>query len=162
NYDALGRAKATEYALEGIAYVYTNQYGYPKRALGPSDTEPGTVLQSVRLPDNETVSYGYDSVGAQQTITAGSDVIVAQILRNALGQTLSVKYGNGVESENRYNPDNLRLRQIVSTLRPSNVVLQAYSYDFDNVGNVKQILDYCDPDTDLCLCDPNSSSCLPK
>src|SRR5262249_44313659 len=143
NYDALGRAKATEHALEGTAYVYTNQYGYPKRALGPSDTELGTVLQSVRLPDNETVSYGYDSVGAQQTITASSDVIVAQILRNARGQTISVKYGNGVETQHRYHDqDNLRLHQIVSTLRPSNVVLQAYGYDFDNVGNVKQVLDY--------------------
>src|SRR5262249_8094292 len=134
NYDALGRAKATEYAMEGTAYLYTNQFGYPKRALGPSDTEPGNVLQSTTLPDGEIVTLGYDSAGAQQKITAGSDVIISQILRNARGQTISVKYGNGMESEHRYNPGNLRLRQIVSTLRPSNVVLQAYGYDFDNVG----------------------------
>src|SRR5262249_15835837 len=85
-----------------------------------------------------------------------------QIRRNAQGQTISVMYGNGVESEHRYHQSTLRLQQIVSTLRPSNVVLQAYGYDFDNVGNVKQVLDYCDPDADLCPCDPSSSSCLPK
>jgi RHS repeat-associated protein len=162
SYDALGREKAIEYAMEGTAYVYTYQFGYPKRALGPTATELGNVLQSTTLPDGEIVSNGYDSSGEQQTITAGTDVIVSQILRNALGQTISVKYGNGVESEHRYHQGNLRLRQIVSTLRPSNVVLQAYGYDFDNVGNVKQVLNYCDPDADQCLCDPSSSSCLAK
>src|SRR5262249_25354032 len=152
----------TEYALEGTAYVYTNQYGYPKRALGPGDTELGTVLQSSQLPDGEIVSYEYDSAGAQQTVRAGSDVIVAQIRRNARGQTTSVRYGNGVESEHRYDVQTLRLRQIVSTHRPSGRVLQAYDYDFDGAGNVKQILDYCDPDTDLCPCDPTPGvSCSP-
>jgi RHS repeat-associated protein len=163
SYDALGRHKAIEHASEGTAYVYTYQYGYPKRTLGPSDTELGTVVQSTTLPDGEIVSYGYDSGGEQQQITAGTDVIVSQILLNARGDTISVKYGNGVESEHRYNDQsNLRLNQIVSTFRPSNVVLQAYGYNFDNVGNVTQVLDYCDPDADQCPCDPSSSSCLPR
>ena len=164
SYDALGRAKDTAHAMEGAEYVYTNQYGYPKRALGPGDPEPGTVLQSTRLPDGEIVSYAYDSGGAQQTITAGSDVIVAGIRRNPKGQTTSVLQGDGVETEHRYNDQgDLRLRQIVSTHRPSGHVLQAYEYDFDGAGNVKQILDYCNPDTDQCPCDPSlGASCVPN
>src|SRR5262249_8224016 len=88
-YDALGRAKAAGPAVQGTEYVYTNQYGYPKRALGPTESEPGTVLQSTRLPDGEIVRYEYDGGGGQQKVTAGSDVIVAGVRRNAKGQTIS-------------------------------------------------------------------------
>src|SRR5262249_52943748 len=93
NYDALGRAKATAHAMEGAEYVYTNQYGYPKRALGPGDGEPGTVLQSTQLPDGEVVGYEYDSGGGQQKVTAGGTPVVTQIRRNAKGQTISVMHG---------------------------------------------------------------------
>src|SRR5262249_15633713 len=98
NYDALGRAKAAAHAMEGAESVDRSKYGSPNRALGPGDSEPGTVLQSTRLPDGEVVSYEYDSGGGQQKIIAGGTPIVTQVRRNAKGQTTSVSYANGVES----------------------------------------------------------------
>jgi hypothetical protein len=118
----------------------------------------------MQFPDAEVVSYKYDSAGGQQEVSAGGDVIVQRVQRNAKGQTTSVELGNGVKSEHRYDDGgDLRLRQIVSTHRPSGRVLQAYDYDFDGVGNVRQILDYCNPDTDECPCDPTpGASCAPN
>src|SRR5262245_1141000 len=60
NYDAKGRIKEKQFAMEGNTYLYTYRFGYPQRALAPGATELGSVEQSLQLPDGELISYTYD------------------------------------------------------------------------------------------------------
>ena len=142
-YDNLGRSAGTVHQVDGASYVYLNSYGYPQNA--GSTPGAGTVLTSQTFPDSEHVIFSYDAGGAQQSIkttpNAGSQqTIISSVMRNSRGQTTQVVYGNGAVSTHSYNDaTDLRLRQIKTVAGATS--LQAYTYAFDNNGNVTGVTD---------------------
>ena len=144
-YDALGRPARAEHALDGTPYVSATTYGYPQN---PDTTAgPGTVPRTLTLPDGERVLYGYDASGAQRMVSSTrpgavtADAIVADMRRNARGQTVSVTYGNGVVTAHVYrDATDLRLERIQTTA-PGLGIVQDYVYGFDADGNVTSLAD---------------------
>ncbi|HSS20410.1 MAG TPA: LamG-like jellyroll fold domain-containing protein [Pyrinomonadaceae bacterium] len=155
-YDPLGRSTGSVYRLDGIDHVYVNSYGYSQNS---AMSGPGDVMTSQTFPDKEVVAYTYDLSGAQQSIkttpSGGSQqTILSSVMRNARGETLVSKYGNGTTSIHKYNETtNLFLNQI-QTARGGTVTivdgvpqitggttLQNYSFSFDSNGNVTGVTD---------------------
>jgi RHS repeat-associated protein len=147
-YDPLGRATRTLHSLEGQAFLYQTDYGYPQNPT--TTTGPGTVPLSMSFPaapgaaSGEVVRYGYDAAGGQRTVTTQlpglpAQDVVRDIRRNARGQTTRLAYGNGVERTYAYNEaSDLRLRQ-VQTRTYTGAVIQENNYTFDRNGNVLEL-----------------------
>jgi RHS repeat-associated protein len=140
-YDALGRSTGTIHKLDGSNYIFRTAYGYPQN---PGTPGLGTVPVSETFPDSEVVAYSYDASGAQQSVRTTrfggtQQTIVDSVLRNALGQTTQVIYGNNAVSTHTYNSSNLRLSQIRTIVGAT--TLQDYQYSFDNKGNVTGVSD---------------------
>ena len=139
-YDALGRATATQHAAEGKSYVYTATYGFAKGGEHPA----GNVVVKESIPDGtrsgETVTYGYDRAGKRSSVKAkrgGSavvDTIVTSIQYNVRGQETAIAYGNNSTITKEYSSTDLRLRRISANAPEAAIDLK---YDYDDVGNVK-------------------------
>jgi RHS repeat-associated protein len=138
-YDALGRAVATEHDYEDKQFVFQTAFGYPQG----SPPGPGTVETRSVLPDGEAIQYGYDAGGAQTLITAGGQPIVKGVQRNARGQTVEVRYGDDTVTRHGYR-DTSDLRLDTLTTTSASGTIQSYHYEFDPVGNIKRVDDYCD------------------
>jgi RHS repeat-associated protein len=95
-------------------------------------------LLILKYPDGEVVTYAYNPQGIESA--QGATSYVANIDYSATGQLIKVNYGNGAETTYTYDLNTLRLNNLV-TQTPSGKV-QDISYQFDNVGNIKQITDF--------------------
>lgn len=127
-YDALGRATATQYVMDQTSYVFKNVFGYPQTALGLCTSNacgplgaPGRVKVSSTFPDGERLDYTFDLGDAPQgtTTTPCADAtkhtdaacttpgpaatIVSSIVRNVRGQAVQIALGNGTEQDTCYN-----------------------------------------------------------
>jgi RHS repeat-associated protein len=152
-YDTEGRETAAQYILNGGSYTHKRTYGFPcstAACTGTVAAADGSTVISETFPDNEVVTYTFDSGGGQQSIKttpSGGVVqtIVSRILRNSRGQTIQVDYGDKTSTTHHYNDTtNLRLNQIETYLTATpTTILQLYTYAFDNDGNVAAINDYC-------------------
>jgi insecticidal toxin complex protein TccC len=66
--------------------------------------------------------------------------LVSSINYNAFGQVKSERLGNGVVTENTYEPETGRLTQLKAS-KPDRPVLQHLTYQYDPVGNILSIED---------------------
>jgi RHS repeat-associated protein len=150
DYDALGRVTTETHLLDGQAFTYRHQYGYPQSGGGSAG--PGSALVEKQLPDGERVSYRYDQTGGLGAINAGGEPVVGSIRRNARGQIIEARFGNGVLSIRRYNEaGDLRLALIRTCTgaeaQSAEVCLagrnpaQSYRYAYDENGNLTEVID---------------------
>jgi RHS repeat-associated protein len=108
------------------------------------DAEQGRIRE--QTPDGGVTRFDYDLAGLIARVTFTSEVeaapkvIVASARYSALGERLSLTYGNGVVTENFYDPATQRLATTTST-QPGGATLQAVAYTYDPVGNLTSKLD---------------------
>jgi len=97
-------------------------------------------LTTLKYPDESIVGYEYNELG----ITKVTDVVnskdyVSNVDYSPTGQITRVEYGNGTTTDYTYDPDTLRLANL-TTDSPFGAI-QDLNYQFDNVGNIKDITD---------------------
>jgi RHS repeat-associated protein len=105
-------------------------------------------MMSITYPDGETVEYAYDAGGlleratghrAPGTAVPGDEVYLASMMYDEFGQRVRMLLGNGVVSAYRYEPLTRRLASLTTTT-PLGRTLQAITYAYDRVGNVKTMV----------------------
>jgi RHS repeat-associated protein len=131
-YDNLGRE------IKSIKTVNTTSYTV-NRAYDALDR-----LTALTYPDGEVVYYSYNNAGSLEKVyTQDAQHIthdyVSNIDYSATGQIIKIQYGNGAETNYTYNPQTLRLTNL--TTQSSQGRVQDLNYQFDNVGNIKNITD---------------------
>jgi RHS repeat-associated protein len=123
-YDNLGRETKSVKTVNGYgAYSVERTYD----ALGR--------LLTLKYPDAEIVSYSYNPQGVSSVANYITDIDYS-----VTGQIAKIKYSNGVETNYAYDPNTLRLSNI-NSVSPLGKI-QDLSYQFDNVGNIKNLSDY--------------------
>ncbi|MEK7837750.1 MAG: hypothetical protein AAB328_07185, partial [candidate division NC10 bacterium] len=125
-YDKLGRITKTIKTVNSVNYTTETTYDALSRTT------------SIKYPDNEIVSYTYDTGGNLSQITS----YATYSNYNALGQPVNVTYANGVSTIYQYYTSNNRLYSITTTKQSQG--LQNLSYTYDNTGNINGITDYLD------------------
>jgi RHS repeat-associated protein len=139
-YDNLGRETESIKSVndEKSAYTVTRTYDALDR------------LVTVTYPDSEVVSYEYNKAGLIKRIASQrgdqQKVYLDEVNYNAQGQITDIKYGNATHTHYTYNPNTLRLTHFV-TYGPSGATLQSFDYQFDNAGNVSNIIDHINNST---------------
>ena len=83
------------------------------------------------MPNGVIITYTY----SDNTLISGISNALTSVSYNELGLPSRRVYSSGIDTNLSYNSTNLRL----SNIKTSN--LQGFTYSYDNVGNVKQILD---------------------
>jgi len=104
-------------------------------------------VQSLTYPDNDVVTYAYNSRNLLDGILGGTNgltrrgAVVEKITYRASGQLDSITYGNGVITHHDYDP-RLRLSSL-TTAPPTNPAsfLMAFSYDYDDASTIHAIHD---------------------
>ena len=122
-FDQLGRVTKVIKTVDGVSYTTETTYN----DLGK--------ITSIKYPDNDVVTYTYDSGGNLYQVVG----YVTYTNYNALGQAQNVGYGNGVTTSYQYYPQNYRLFSISTVKGTQGLINQSYSYD--NAGNVMGITD---------------------
>ena len=108
------------------------------------DSEQARILE--RTPDGSVTRYAYDLAGeiAHVIVEAQGEAaprtIVDSARYSAFGARQRIVYGNGVVTENRYEPDTQRLAGVTST-NAGGELLQDVAYTYDPVGNVTDKFD---------------------
>lgn len=105
----------------------------------------GRMLR-IGYPDGETVRYRYDAGGllerayGERPATAHTpaqvETYLASASYDALGRRVQMVLGNGVTTRYTYEPLSLRLHT-VTTVTPLGRTLQAITYGYDHVGNIR-------------------------
>ncbi len=133
-YDRRGRVFQDRKELDnGRVYSFTRIYD----SLGR--------VTSLQYPDEDILHLTFNAAGEAKTITLIPQntepiSIIQNVHYNSSGQITQIQYGNNVTTDYSYNPLTLRLEDI-QTLNQQGNTLQQYHYVFDNVGNVKDIID---------------------
>jgi RHS repeat-associated protein len=136
SYDARGRVnfvlKRIPDPLNGVLVSYRTGFSYDSLER----------VNTLTYPDNDFVSYGYNSRGLVNQITGGaSGFIISSIRYQPSAQLQEIGYGNGVLTTYGYDP-RLRLNSLITTPRTNAASpLIAFSYDFDGVSNIRDITD---------------------
>jgi len=107
----------------------------------------GRMLALV-YPDGEILNYGYDGGGLLTSAVgtrpeqphgfAGRETYLASTLYDEFGQRVRAQLGNGVVSRYAYDDKTRRLAAL-NTVTPLQRTLQANTYAYDRVGNVRGI-----------------------
>jgi len=144
-YDQLGRVIQDKKDLDdGQSYTFTRVY------------DPQGRVASLEYPDQDILNLTFNSMGEAETLTLIHDSqptsIINNVDYNASGQITKIEYGNGVTSDYTYNPQTLRLSDLL-TKNAQNQTLQQYHYEFDNAGNVESITDSVNTNTQSFLYD---------
>ena len=88
------------------------------------------------------------TVGASKTPTGHNGGhtthAIQNIIYNAKGQRLRIRFGNDVITDYSYDSETFRLSTLVST-RPGKPTLQNLSYTYDPIGNITEIFDAAVP-----------------
>ena len=147
-YDANGRATATQFVQDGQSRIFRKAYGYPQN---PDTTAgPGYVVSRETFPDGEEVTYVYDASGKQVAVRtalgAAADDVILDYRRNARGQTTRIEYGNRVITTFEYDEaGDLNLTKTAS-VNQLGTKLQEYGYQHDGNGNVTATSDGVRPE----------------
>ncbi|MBL7197061.1 MAG: RHS repeat-associated core domain-containing protein, partial [Candidatus Omnitrophica bacterium] len=138
-YDILGREERTVKIIDGRSYSIERKYDSLDR------------LTSVTYPDTVVVKYEYNKQGGIKKVYSpgtGGDVVYVQDTKyNANGQIEEITYGNGRKTTYNYDLNNLRLERLLTANTAGSDPVQDLSYIFDPVGNVKQITDVVNSNT---------------
>jgi YD repeat-containing protein len=119
--------------LPSALVAYTTRFDYD--SLGR--------VTRIRYPDNDEVTYVYNSRNLLRQIVGGpSGNIISSISYNAAGQQQRVDYGNGVRTTYNYDP-RLRMTDLLTVSQPAtlNRELINFHYEFDSVSNIRSIVD---------------------
>jgi RHS repeat-associated protein len=125
-YDNLGRETKSTKTVSGSSYTVERSYDALDR------------LVSLKYPDGEILTYTYNPQGIERV--QGAVSYIANIDYLPTGQIAKINYANGVETNYAYDPNTLRLNSLISQSAKGRI--QDLSYQFDSVGNIKQIGDY--------------------
>jgi RHS repeat-associated protein len=114
----------------------------------------GRMLEIV-YPDGEKVSYAYDAGGLVCSVVghrpgtahdpAETETYLKKMTYDAFGSRRRVELGNGAVSVHRYHADSRRLATLNTTA--TGRTLQALSYTYDAVGNVRGMTNALAPAT---------------
>jgi len=105
-------------------------------------------MMTITYPDGEKVDYAYDAGGLVESATgnrpAGTEVpgdesYLASMMYDEFGQRVRMLLGNGVVSKYAYDALTRRLATL-NTTTPRGRALQALTYVYDRVGNVKTMV----------------------
>ncbi len=134
-YDKLGQTTKTIKTIDSVNYTTETTYD----ALGRTDT--------IKYPDNTIIKYEYDTGSNLLRVKNNTTGIIYATYSNynALGQVGDIAFLNGVTTHyDYYTTTNNRLMRITTKkgTQPSYIEL---TYNYDNVGNIKNITDYVDP-----------------
>jgi len=133
-YDVLGRETDSSKTIDGLTYQVKRTYN----ALNQ--------LVTLTYPDLTKVEYQYDAAGAVKAVNQLNangtikQVLVQSITYTAQGQMSKIVYGNGVTTQYTYDPLTFRLTNLLTTSN-TKVLLQNFTYTYDNVGNILTIKD---------------------
>jgi len=129
-YDALGREKISRKIVDGHEYTITRDYDALDR------------LTKVIYPDGTAVTYKYNRQGGIDLVGEGTDedYFVQETRYDQYGHLRYVKYGNNSATTYTYDDYTLRLTHITTT-DANGTTIQDLDYSFDNIGNIKTILD---------------------
>lgn len=96
----------------------------------------GRIMQMI-YPDNEIVTYGYNSVGQLLSIASADQEYLKDVQYNFFDQPTEITYGNDVVTKNEYDiTQRIRAMQID---RPGNSPLMRNVYSYDRNQNITQI-----------------------
>jgi RHS repeat-associated protein len=132
-YDQVGRTTRTERLVLGQPQSLSQTYDALSR------------ITSETFPDNEQVTYNYNSGGWLQSVTATSGLnYINDIQYNARGQKKTVTYGNNLVTTFTYN-DPVDRPSVLPDFRVYNRTTSAnqqnLTYGYDQNGNVTAITD---------------------
>jgi RHS repeat-associated protein len=108
------------------------------------DAEQGRIFE--RAPDGSSTRFAYNLAGqiARVTVDASGETaprtIVESASYSAFGARQVIAYGNGVVTENRYEPDTQRLLS-VSSSNAAGERLQDIALTYDPIGNLTDNVD---------------------
>jgi RHS repeat-associated protein len=138
NYDTRGRVLNEVKTINGAASSYTTSWAYNSADLPISMT----------YPDNEILTYHYNSDGALNTVTSslGNSTYVGGTKYDKFGRIISMDYGNSVLQKTfTYFPmgtvDQGGLLNTVVTTRSDQTAIQNLTYSYDKNANVNTIVD---------------------
>ncbi|TAL49997.1 hypothetical protein EPN81_04125 [Patescibacteria group bacterium] len=106
-------------------------------------------VATVRYPDHSLAEYSYDPAGYLVRVdwldgrTRESAMIVEDVQYAPTGQPTSIVYGNGATTTFSYDHDALYRLQAKETLLDGSR-LQGFTYAYDSIGNVTDIVDETD------------------
>ncbi|KAA3644794.1 MAG: hypothetical protein DWQ07_15420 [Chloroflexi bacterium] len=125
-----GRTVTETRDLDGITSDYT--FITTTDWLGRVDT--------IVYPGSETVTYDYDAMG-RATSFDSSEITgdLATLAYNTLGQLTDIDLGNGVDIDNSYDANTLRLDERVANDGTNDLL--NFSYQYDDNGNITQLDD---------------------
>ncbi|ACE84727.1 hypothetical protein [Cellvibrio japonicus] len=138
-YDPLSRVQTQTTSITGLAGGKVFTYGYD------SFSRPATTT----YPNGLTITRDYQASGMHvrtRDVTGSTDntLWVLGKQQNNRGQLTHALYGNGVVTAHTYTDSNGRLASITSgrltasnTLNSLNGDIQALSYEFDSLGNLR-------------------------
>lgn len=127
-YDVLGRETQSIKTVDGSRFTVSRSYDALDR------------LTKLTYPDNTVIQYGYNPQGITQvTDLTQSMKLITNIDYSPTGQLTKIHYGNGSKTLYVYDYLTLRLTDLVT--QSSSTQFQDISYQYDNVGNIKDITD---------------------
>jgi RHS repeat-associated protein len=141
-YDNLGReAKSIKTVSASGSYSVERTYDALNRLL------------TLKYPDGSVIKYEYNPQGIKRisNLSPTTYGIISNIDYSPTGQITKIQYGNGTETKYIYDPQTLRLKNL-TTQSPQGKI-QDLNYQFDNVGNIKNIADYVNTATQAFLYD---------
>jgi RHS repeat-associated protein/uncharacterized repeat protein (TIGR01451 family) len=136
SYTARSEVAREVQVVDGTSYVTSRTY-----------RGDGNVV-TVSYPTGETLTYGYDIASQPTTITSSLGLTYQSgATYDALGQSLTQVYGNGVTTTSTYNPLSQRLYSIVASGPGGTAFSQQYDYYIG--GNVRTIANQITSETFL-------------
>jgi RHS repeat-associated protein len=141
--DALSRPTTIYHWHRGLAgvagasdRVAVSMFDYDRRG----ELRTRTLLVQARLRTGaDGMRTATPHQDANKTLT-----VVTEITRNARGQRLTIKLGNGTVTAYQYDPDSFRLTRQHTTrpaVPPASADVQDLAYTYDAVGNITRLVD---------------------
>ncbi len=135
-YDLRGRVTQETLEINGLD-PFTTQWTY----------DAADRVRTMTYPDGETVTYTYDAAGQPYSLSSALGTYVQSTTYDAAGRvTQRVLGANTIQQTFTYYPWTTasgrgRLKEIKAGKIPNTTDLQALTYTYDAVGNIKTIVD---------------------
>jgi RHS repeat-associated protein len=126
-----GKPDFTAWTIDGISYDIEYNYELGRLAAVTYPAAPGAT-------DRLKVAYGYNSFGYLRDVkdVASNSSFWTAVERNGAGQVTKERFGNGVQTQIKYDPANQLVTEIKTTGPESVGTLQEIAYLYDANLNV--------------------------